>query len=122
MEIPRYIRTVTRIIEIDLAPSFLVFIILIAMGEFFATAAVFGYLTMTCGGLLVLGYQMNNSRMICLIRFLIVVFTIGAFINIFIDDMRFKDAHPDLLIELINKGLDSNLTRITSSNNTTLYP
>jgi hypothetical protein len=95
---------VTKVIEYDLAPSFLVYIILIGMGQFYVFACVFGYLTACCGGLLVLAYQMNNRKLIVAFRAAIVIFTIGAFLNKFIDDMIFNDAYPEYLVILKNAG------------------
>jgi hypothetical protein len=48
------------VVEHDLAPSFLVFFCIMGLGEFYVFAAVFSYLMLLIGGLLVLAYKMQN--------------------------------------------------------------
>ena len=80
-----------------MAPSILVFIVLIGLGEFYVFAAVFGYFMLAAGGGLVLAYYRNNFKMIGAFRVVLVVLTIAAFFNLFIDSMIF-DANYDAAI------------------------
>lgn len=75
------------------------------LGEFYIFAAVFSYLMLLVGGLLVLAYKMQNLQMIRLFRALLVVITFSGFLNIFIDDMIFADAQNTILEDLAHKGL-----------------
>lgn len=70
---------------------------MIGLGEFFIFAAVFGYFMLIVGALLVIAYQKNAYKLITILRVLLVVFTFCGFLNIFIDNMQFKDAYPNLL-------------------------
>ena len=67
-------------------------------------AAIFGYFLITIAGLLVLAYQKNNQKLILIFRIALVVFTVAGFFNIFIDNMIFTDARPDLLQIYANGG------------------
>ena len=67
------------------------------LGQFYVFAAVFGYIVLLFGGLLVLGYKLKNVKMIKTFRILLVICTICAFFNIFIDDMTFDDANASQL-------------------------
>ena len=93
-----------RVIEIDLAPSFLIYFTLIGLGQFYAVAAVFAYLTLLMGAILVVAYQKYLHKLKLIARFLLVAFTIVAFINAFVDNMTFDDNRPDLLYGFILGG------------------
>ena len=70
---------------------------MIGLGEFFIFAAVFGYFMLIVAALLVIAYQKNAYKLITILRILLVIFTFCGFLNIFIDNMQFKDAYPNLL-------------------------
>ena len=86
------IQIIIKVIEKDLAPSFLVYFCIMGLGEFYIFAAIFGYFVVLLGGLLVLAYKMENPQMIRTFRVLLVLVTLIGFLNIFIDDMTFADA------------------------------
>ena len=94
------IKIVIKVIEKDLAPSFLVFFCIMGLGEFYIFAAVFGYFMVLIGGLLIFAYKMENAQMIRTFRVFLVLVTLIGFLNIFIDDMTFGDADNNLLHEL----------------------
>eukprot|EP00347_Sterkiella_histriomuscorum_P020503 403337550 len=104
-EVPRIIKNFLKVIEYDLAPSLLIFYFMIGLGEFFVFAAVFGYFMLIVGALLVVAYQKNSYKLITILRVCLVVFTVCAFLNIFIDNMSFKDAYPNLLATYANGGI-----------------
>lgn len=70
------------------------------LGQFYIFAAIFGYFVIATGGLLIFAYKMNNTKMIQIFRFFLVLFTIGGFFNLFIDDMRFDDVNNEGLNHL----------------------
>ncbi len=86
---------IIKVIEQDMAPSLIVFFCVMGLGEFYVFAAVIAYLMLLVCGMLVLAYKMNNASMIKTLRILLVLFTICAFLNIFIDDMIFADFKND---------------------------
>jgi len=92
------------VIEHDLAPSLLVFYCVMGLGEFYIFAAIFSYFVLLIGGLLVLAYKLGNAQMIKTFRFLLVLCTICAFFNVFIDDMIFADATPEKLMSYAYPG------------------
>ena len=69
----------------------MVFFCVMGLGQFYVFAAVMAYLMLLVCGLLVLAYKMSNASMIRTLRILLVLLTISAFMNIFIDDMIFAD-------------------------------
>ena len=97
------LKNFVRVIEIDLAPSLIIYFFMIGLGEFFIFAAVFGYFMLITAALLVIAYQKNAYKLIFILRFLLVFFTLSAFFNIFIDNMVFKDNYPGIL-ESLAKG------------------
>ena len=86
---------IIKVIEQDMAPSLIVFFCVMGLGEFYVFAAVIAYLMLLVCGMLVLAYKMKNVSMIKTLRILLVLFTICAFLNIFIDDMIFADFEND---------------------------
>ena len=81
-----------RVVELDLAPSLFIYYIMMGLGEFFVFSAVFGYFLFITAALLVFAYQKKLYKLIVILRVFIVIFTIGAFFDIFIDNMVFTDA------------------------------
>ena len=69
----------------------MVFFCVMGLGQFYIFAAVMAYLMLLVCGMLVLAYKMSNASMIRTLRILLVLLTISAFMNIFIDDMIFAD-------------------------------
>jgi hypothetical protein len=103
VEVPAIVNIILRVIEQDLAPSIMVYFCIMGLGQFYVFAAVFGYLTLLIGGLLVLAYKMQNEKMIRVFRILLVLATFCGFLNIFIDDMIFVDSEYEYL-DLISHG------------------
>ena len=97
-----------------MAVSLVVFFCVMGLGQFYIFAAVMAYLMLLVCGLLVLAYKMNNVSMIRTLRILLVLVTLSAFMNIFIDDMIFDDFNNDEL-HILHQGLDDALTNITNS-------
>lgn len=97
-----------RVVEIDLAPSLFIYYISMGLGEFFIFSAVFAYFLFISAGLLILAYQKKLYKMIIILRILVVIFTIGAFFDIFIDNMVFSDAHPDFIEAFAHGGPPGN--------------
>jgi len=60
-ELPPIVNIILRVIEHDLAPSFMVYFCIMGLGEFYIFAAVFAFLMLLIGGLLVLAYKMQNQ-------------------------------------------------------------
>jgi hypothetical protein len=65
---------------------------------------------------------MNNRKLIIVFRVCIVIFTIGAFLNKFIDDMMFNDAKPEYLIIFKNAGKMMDDIKSTIMNGTNPNP
>ena len=99
----------------------MVFFCVMGLGQFYVFAAVMAYLMLLVCGLLVLAYKMSNASMIRTLRILLVLLTISAFMNIFIDDMIFADFNNEELhkLHLGPKGEDLVNTIIGASNATT---
>lgn len=55
------------------------------------------YLILLVCGLLVLAYKMNNLKMIRSLRIVLVLITLCAFMNIYVDNMTFNDFNNDEL-------------------------
>lgn len=106
---PEIVTIIIRVIEQDLAPSLLVFFFVMGLGQFYVFAAVIAYLMLLVCGLLVLAYKMNNAKMISTLRILLFLFTLCAFMNIFIDDMIFADFDNEELHKM-HHGADYNST------------
>ncbi len=103
-EVPRIILNFIRVIEIDLSPSFLIYFVLIGLGQFYAAAAVFAYLTLLAGAVLVLAYQKYLHKLKIIARVFLVLFTLAAFINCFADDMTFDDIDSESLNYFITQN------------------
>ena len=86
-----------KVIEYDLAPSLIINFFMIGLGEFFVFAAVFSYFLLIAGAIMVVAYQKKSYKLLFILRIFIVVLTFCAFLNIFVDNMTYKDAYPDLL-------------------------
>ncbi len=84
-------------IEYDLAPSFMLYFTLLGLGQFYVVAAVFAYLTLFMGALLVLAYQKSLYKLIIFLRIFLVLFTIAGFINLFVDNMMFNEVYTKVL-------------------------
>jgi hypothetical protein len=112
------------VIEQDMAPSILIFFCVMGLGQFYVFAAVMAYLMLLVSGLLVLAYKMVNVQMIRTLRILLVIFTLCAFMNIFIDDMIFSD-FDNKQLHILHLGDDYNETSslvdsIIASGNSTI--
>lgn len=115
---------IIRVIEQDMAPSILIFFCVMGLGQFYVFAAVMAYLMLLVSGLLVLAYKMVNVQMIRTLRILLVIFTLCAFMNIFIDDMIFSD-FDNKQLHILHLGDDYNETSslvdsIIASGNSTI--
>lgn len=99
----------------DLAPSIIVYYVMMGLGEFYIFAAVFSYFMLIIAALLVIAYQKNAYKLIVILRIFLVIFTMGAFFNIFIDNMVFGDDHHDLLEYMASGGSSSSSTSSDSN-------
>ena len=88
------------------------------LGQFYAFAAVIAYLCLFCCGMLVLAHKMGNAKIVHTLRVLIVLFTICAFMNIFIDDMYFADFENEEL-HTLHYGPNYNATTNATKSNAT---
>jgi len=89
--VPAIITNLIRLVEYDLAPSFIVYFICMAMGAFFVFATIFGYILYITAGVLLFAYQKKHMKWIVVCRICIVVWTVIAFVDIFIDSLIFKE-------------------------------
>ena len=74
------------------------------LGGFYIFAAVFGYITILMGGLLILAYKKRNAQMIKVFRVLLVIATFCGFMNIFIDDMVYEDGDSYQILDYLAHG------------------
>lgn len=88
-EVSPIIESFLKVIETDMSPSLMIYFTTIGLGEFYAFAAVFGYFFFIASAVMVIAYMKKLYKLIIILRILIVLFTIGAFFNIFIDNMSF---------------------------------
>lgn len=91
-------------IEVDLAPSLFVYFSVMGLGEFYVFAAVFSFLLLLQAVILMIAYQKNLYKLIIIMRICIVIFTVGAFFNLFIDTMVFNEQYPQYIKDLANYG------------------
>lgn len=98
--VPEIMTVIVRVVEHDLAPSLIVYYMIMGLAEFYVFAAIFGYFVFLIGGLLVLAYKMKNMQMIKIFRGLLVACTFCGFLNIFIDNMVFKGVDSNRLASL----------------------
>lgn len=101
-----FMKNFVKVIEYDLAPSFLIYFTLMGLGQFFVAAAVFAYLTLLMGVVLFIAYQKNLVKLVLIARIFLVIFTIAGFFNIFIDNMVFTDNMPDYLDKFAHGGVN----------------
>ena len=99
-EVNEILTVIVKVIEHDLAPSLIVYYMIMGLAEFYVFAAIFGYFVFLIGGLLVLAYKMKNMQMIKIFRALLVLCTFCGFLNIFIDNMVFKGVDSNRLASL----------------------
>jgi hypothetical protein len=70
----------------------IIYYCIIGLGQFYIFSAIFGYLILAVGGMLIFAYKTNNLKMIRISRIILVILTICGFFKIFIDTMLFNDA------------------------------
>ena len=64
-----------------MAPSLLVYFIPLCLGTFFTFMAVMGFIMIMTGAMLVIAYQRGNYKLISILRIVLVLTTLAAFIN-----------------------------------------
>jgi hypothetical protein len=91
-------------VEFDLAPTIIVYIIAMALGTFYVFAAFFGYVTIVTGGVLIVAYQKEAYKLIAACRIVLVIVTIMIYCDIFIDPMVFSDVN-NAFLQAMNNSL-----------------
>ena len=86
----------------------MIYFVLIGLGQFYALAAIFAYLTLLMGAILVVAYQKYLHKLKIIARVFLVIFTLAAFLDCFVDDMNFDDNAESVLMALILGGQSSN--------------
>lgn len=84
-----FLKALTKVIEYDMAPTFMIYFFMIGLGQFYVFAAVFGFFMLITGTLLIIAYMKNLHKLIVILRIVLVIFTVCGFFNLFIDDMVF---------------------------------
>lgn len=109
-----------RVVELDLAPTLLVWFITMGLGQFFVFAAVMSYFSFACAAGLVLAYHKENVKLIVGLRILLVFLTLAAFLNLFVDNMVFEDYYAAAIDNMrlgnitLGPGLQTNSTDSTN--------
>jgi len=91
-EIPKILDSVIKVVEHEMAPSFLAYGIAITFGAFYAIMAILGYVLIGVEVVLILAYLRDNNKLIQFARVGNVALTLLCFIVMFSDDLVFKDA------------------------------
>ena len=90
--VPVILLHIIKVVEQDMAPSFLIYGVAITFGAFFAILAILGYVLVAVMIGLFIGYWKQNYRIIQICRILNVVLTLLCFFALFADNLIFSDA------------------------------
>lgn len=84
---PKFLAIFKRVVEIDMAYSYLVFYMAISLGTMFEFLFIIGVGIVATTFLLTVAHFKNNWIMRLIGKFMNIAFTITAFINIFASDI-----------------------------------
>ena len=89
--IPDGIKTVSNMMEKELAPTFMIITFLISVGSFYGFATICLACVMVTSATLFFGYMKVNNNLIKCSRILLVIFTLFLFISLLADDHVFSE-------------------------------
>jgi hypothetical protein len=95
--IPLFCVYVIKVVEEDMAPSFLIYGIAITYGAFFAILAILGYVLMAVQIGLFIAYYKKNYKLLQICRISNVVLVGLCFLALFVDSLSFPGAANNVL-------------------------
>jgi len=90
-KIPDGIKTLSNMMEKELAPTFMVITFLISVGSFYGFATICLACVVVTSAILFFGYFKVNNEVVKCSRILLVIFTLFLFISLLADDHVFNE-------------------------------
>ena len=90
-KIPDGIKTMSNIMEKELAPTFMVITFLISVGSFYGFATICLTCVLVTTFMLFFGYLRVNNEVVKCSRILLVIFTLFLFVSLLADDHVFNE-------------------------------
>lgn len=90
-KIPDGIKTMSNMMEKELAPTLMIITFLISVGSFYGFATICLACVVVTSATLFFGYMKVNNNLIKCSRILLVIFTLFLFISLLADDHVFSD-------------------------------
>ena len=88
-DVHEMIKALIRVVERDMAPTLLVFFAIMINGSYYVIATILTFIFFAASGVLVIGHAKINYKLIMSMRVVIFLLTLCAFLNLFIDNMKF---------------------------------